>query len=161
MASTPAPDPSSGPAGANFRATVSEGLSDVPAQAWNRLAGDDNPFLCHEFLVALERHGCVGEDTGWYPRHLLVYSGDRLVGAAPMYVKVHSFGEFGSDWAWADAYQRSGVPYYPKLVSAIPFTPATGNRLLCATGADSAGIKEIIIEAAEDSKPLEVWRRQN
>ena len=136
------------PAGATFRATVSESLSDVPAQAWDRLAGDDNPFLCHAFLVALERHGCVGEDSGWYPRHLLVYSDDKLVGAAPMYVKVHSYGEFGSDWAWADAYQRAGMAYYPKLVSAIPFTPATGPRLLCAPGADSGAVKATIIEAA-------------
>jgi predicted N-acyltransferase len=148
VASTAAPDTSSEPTGAAFRATVSESLSDVPAQAWNRLAGDDNPFLCHEFLVALERHGCVGGDTGWYPRHLLVYSGDQLVGAAPMYIKVHSYGEFGSDWAWADAYQRAGVAYYPKLVSAIPFTPATGSRLLCAPGADSSAIKAVIVEAA-------------
>lgn len=147
MASAPASDTRS-PAGATFRATVSENLSDVPAQAWNRLAGDDNPFLSHQFLVALERHGCVGGDTGWYPQHLLVYSGDELVGAAPMYIKVHSYGEFGSDWAWADAYQRAGLAYYPKLVSAIPFTPAGGARLLCAAGADSGAIKAVIIEAA-------------
>ena len=147
MASAPAPE-SRSPAGAPFRATVSENLSDVPAQAWNRLAGDDNPFLSHQFLVALERHGCVGGDTGWYPQHLLVYSGDELVGAAPMYLKVHSYGEFGSDWAWADAYQRAGMAYYPKLVSAIPFTPAGGARLLCAPGADSGAIKAVIIEAA-------------
>jgi predicted N-acyltransferase len=145
VASTPAPDSISD---VSFRATVCESLSDVPAQAWNRLAGDDNPFLCHEFLVALERHGCVGGDSGWFPRHLLVYAGDQLVGAAPMYLKAHSYGEFGSDWAWADAYQRAGIAYYPKFVSAIPFTPATGMRLLCAPGSDSGGIKAVIIEAA-------------
>jgi hypothetical protein len=148
VASTPAPDTPSEPAGTTLRATVSDSLSDVPAHAWNRLAGDENPFLRHEFLVALERHGCVGGDSGWYPRHLLVYAQDLLVGAAPMYIKAHSFGEFGSDWAWADAYQRAGMAYYPKLVSAIPFTPATGKRLLCAPVADSAAIKATIIEAA-------------
>jgi len=148
MASTPAPDTPSESAGATFSATVCESLSDVPSQAWNRLAGDDNPFLCHEFLIALERHGCVGGDSGWYPHHLLVHAGERLVGAAPMYLKVHSYGEFGSDWAWADAYQRAGMAYYPKLVSAIPFTPAAGMRLLCAPGADSSAIKAVIIEAA-------------
>ncbi len=144
----PTPELASEPSGATLRATVAERLSDVPAAAWNRLAGDDDPFLRHEFLIALERHGCVGGDSGWYPRHLLVYSVDRLVGAAPMYIKAHSFGEFGSDWAWADAYQRAGMAYYPKLVSAIPFTPATGRRLLCAPGADSATIKAAIIDAA-------------
>jgi predicted N-acyltransferase len=148
MQAEPATDPASGPAGTTLRATVAEGLSDVSAADWNRLAGEDNPFLRHEFLIALERNGCVGEDSGWYPRHLLVYSKDRLVGAAPMYIKVHSYGEFGSDWAWADAYQRAGVAYYPKLVSAIPFTPVAGKRLLCAPDTDSAAIKAIIVEAA-------------
>ncbi len=148
MQAEPATDPESEPAGTTLRATVAEGLSDVSAADWNRLAGEDNPFLRHEFLIALERHGCVGEDSGWYPRHLLVYSQDRLVGAAPMYIKMHSYGEFGSDWAWADAYQRAGVAYYPKLVSAIPFTPAAGRRLLCAPGADNAAVKSVIVDAA-------------
>ncbi len=148
MAPRPTPEPAPEPLGAPLRATVAERLSDVPAAAWNRLAGDDNPFLRHEFLVALERHGCVGGDSGWYPRHLLMYAEERLVGAAPMYLKVHSFGEFGSDWAWADAYARAGMAYYPKLVSAIPFTPATGRRLLCAPGADSAAIRAAIVDAA-------------
>jgi len=130
-----------------LQATVSERIADVPADAWNRLAGDDNPFLRHEFLSALERHGCVGEASGWYPRHLLVYAGEQLVGAAPLYIKTHSFGEFGSDWAWADAYERAGMAYYPKLVSAIPFTPATGARLLCAPGPQSTGIRAAIVEA--------------
>jgi predicted N-acyltransferase len=145
---TPAPDTNSAPTETAFRATVSEDLSEVPAADWNRLAGDDNPFLRHEFLIALERHGCVGEDAGWYPRHLLVYAQGRLVGAAPLYIKVHSYGEFGSDWAWADAYQRAGLAYYPKLVSAIPFTPAAGPRLLCAPDTDSRLIKAAIVEAA-------------
>ncbi len=142
------PGSSPTPGAETLQATVSERLSEIPAHAWNRLAGDENPFLRHEFLTALERHGCVGEDSGWYPRHLLVYAGERLVGAAPMYVKTHSFGEFGSDWAWADAYQRAGIAYYPKLVCAIPFTPATGPRLLCAADADSARVRAAIVEAA-------------
>ena len=127
---------------------MTESLAEIPASEWNRLAGDDHPFLRHEFLVALERHACVGGDSGWYPRHLLVYAGERLVGAAPMYIKVHSYGEFGSDWAWADACERAGMAYYPKLVSAVPFTPATGRRLLCAPDADGEGIREAMIEAA-------------
>lgn len=129
-----------------LQATVTERIADIPAKAWNQLAGEDNPFVRHEFLLALERNGCVGEDSGWYPRHLLVYAGDRLVGAAPLYIKTHSFGEFGSDWAWADAYQRAGMAYYPKLVCAIPFTPVTGARLLCAPGPHSAEIRAAIAE---------------
>lgn len=149
MPVVPEPVPEAAPATATtLRATVCESLAGIAAPEWNRLAGDDNPFLSHEFLVALERHGCVGDDSGWYPRHLLVYAGDELVGAAPMYFKLHSYGEFGSDWAWADAYQRAGMAYYPKLVSAIPFTPAAGARLLCAPGADGPAIKAAIIEAA-------------
>ena len=147
MALKATPETATEPA-VTLRATVAESLSTVPAPEWNRLAGDDNPFLRHEFLSALERHDCVGADSGWYPRHLLVYSEDRLVGAAPMYIKAHSFGEFGSDWAWADAYQRAGLAYYPKLVSAIPFTPATGKRLLCEAGADSMRVTAAIVEAA-------------
>jgi predicted N-acyltransferase len=131
-----------------LRATVIEDLDQVRAEDWNRLAGDDNPFLRHEFLAALERHDCVGEDSGWIPRHLLVHHGEELVGAAPLYVKLHSYGEFGSDWAWADAYERAGVSYYPKLVSAIPFTPATGPRLLCSPGLARATIAGAIVETA-------------
>ena len=130
-----------------LEATVTERIAEIPAQAWNRLAGEDNPFLRHEFLSALEGNGCVGEDSGWLPRHLLVYSGAELVGASPLYIKTHSFGEFGSDWAWADAYQRAGMAYYPKLVSAIPFTPASGPRLLCRPGPQSTRIRAAIVEA--------------
>ena len=148
MAAGPETEPVSESAGTALRVTVAEGLSQVSSTDWNRLAGEDNPFLRHEFLIALERNGCVGADSGWYPRHLLVYSQARLVGAAPMYIKAHSYGEFGSDWAWADAYQRAGVAYYPKLVSAIPFTPVAGRRLLCAPGDDSTAIRTIIVEAA-------------
>jgi predicted N-acyltransferase len=148
VALRPTPEASADASTTTLQASVAESLCDVSAQAWNRLAGDDNPFLRHEFLSALERHGCVGGDSGWYPRHLLVHAGDALVGAAPMYIKVHSFGEFGSDWAWADAYERAGMAYYPKLVSAIPFTPATGRRLLCAPDVDREGLRAAMVEAA-------------
>lgn len=129
-------------------ARVVERIDDVPAAQWNALAGDANPFLRHEFLAALERNGCVGEDSGWLPRHLVVHSGETLVGAAPLYVKLHSFGEFGSDWAWAEAYARAGVAYYPKLVSAIPFTPATGPRLLSAPGVQRTAVAGAVATAA-------------
>lgn len=110
-------------------------LAAIPPEQWNRVAGD-NPFLQHEFLVALERTGCVGAETGWEPMHLVLHAeapgrGD-LLGAVPLYLKRHSYGEYVFDWAWADTYHRSGRSYYPKLVAAVPFTPATGPRLLIA-----------------------------
>jgi len=99
------------------------------------MVNDNYPFLRHEFLKAMEARGCVGEHTGWLPRHLACYDqDDKLIGAMPMYEKHNSWGEFVFDHAWADAYHRAGLDYYPKLVNAIPFTPASGQRLLTATG---------------------------
>ena len=107
-------------------------ILEVDAGAWNVLAAD-SPFLRHEFLSALERAGCVGEGTAWEPVYLTCSDrDDRLVGALPLYIKYDSRGEFVFDWSWAAAYDRAGLSYYPKLVSAIPFTPATGRRLLVA-----------------------------
>jgi predicted N-acyltransferase len=124
-------------------------LAEVPVAAWNALNGEDNPFLRHEFLHALERTGCVGADgTGWLPRHLLCYDGDKLLGAAPLYLKHHSYGEYVFDWAWADAYARVGLCYYPKLVCAVPFTPATGPRLLAAPGTKHTAVARALIEGA-------------
>lgn len=92
---------------------------------------DNHPFLRHEFLHAMEVHHCVGEKFGWLPRHIGVYDDHgELLGAMPLYEKYNSYGEFVFDHAWADAYQRNGLPYYPKLVSAVPYTPAGGQRLL-------------------------------
>ncbi len=89
------------------------------------------PFTQYQFLDAMERHRCVGDHAGWIPRHLACYDdNDHLVGAMPMYEKHNSWGEFVFDHAWADAYHRAGIQYYPKLVNAIPFTPATGQRIL-------------------------------
>lgn len=112
-----------------MRAAVYPVIDAVPANEWNALAGD-SPFLRHEFLAALEHTHCVGEGTGWYPAHVAVRDGKTLVGAAPAYLKTHSYGEFVFDFAWAQAYSRSGLEYYPKLVVAVPFTPASGARLL-------------------------------
>ncbi len=117
------------------RITITERLDDIDAGEWNALVDDDQPFLRHEFLAALERHGCVGEHWGWIPCHLTLRDeSDRLIGAAPLYRKLNSYGEFVFDWAWADAYQRHGLRYYPKLVGAVPYTPASGPRLLAAPG---------------------------
>jgi hypothetical protein len=110
-----------------------DALSDLPAAAWNALVPDQNPFLSHEFLSALERHQCVGEPTGWLPWHIVCRDEQgHLLGAAPLYLKFNSYGEFVFDWSWAETYRRNGLPYYPKLVGAIPYTPATGPRLLLA-----------------------------
>ncbi|HEX6999238.1 MAG TPA: GNAT family N-acetyltransferase [Gammaproteobacteria bacterium] len=127
-----------------------DSLRSVDAREWNVLAGD-SPFLKHEFLAALERSGCVGGDTAWQPAYLVArYANGALAGALPLYVKYDSLGEFVFDWGWADAYERSGRPYYPKLVTAIPFTPATGTRLLIAPGADRAAVTERLLRAAFD-----------
>jgi uncharacterized protein len=128
---------------------VTQSLSLVPATAWDACAfsgaqGDDdphNPFVSHAFLSALEEAGCVGRESGWLPVHVLVEDGSgALVAAAPCYLKSHSMGEYVFDHSWADAYQRSGGRYYPKLQVSVPFTPVTGPRLLVAGGpeADSA-----------------------
>ncbi len=112
---------------------IRSSLKDVDANHWNALSTDGNPFVRYEFLYGLEATGCLGADKGWYPQYFLLWKEDvdgDLVAAMPAYVKTHSYGEFVFDWAWADAYDRHGESYYPKLVCAIPFTPATGPRLL-------------------------------
>ncbi len=108
-----------------------DGIGRVAAKAWDACAGADNPFCSHAFLLALEESGSVSAKTGWSPCHLLAEDGSgRLLACAPLYLKTHSYGEYVFDWAWADAYQRNGRAYYPKLQCAIPFTPVTGPRLL-------------------------------
>ncbi|MEH6548487.1 MAG: GNAT family N-acetyltransferase [Pseudomonadales bacterium] len=114
-------------------------ISDCPAQEWNALSGTDYPFLRHEFLYALEASGGVGKKSGWLPYHALIYQDEQLVGLMPLYRKTHSYGEYVFDWSWADAYQRNGIAYYPKLLSAIPFTPATGPRL-CVKNAERQAV---------------------
>lgn len=127
-------------------------LDEVPAAEWNALAGGlDNPFLRHEFLAGLERHRCVGAHWGWRPRHLTLRGSDgTLLGAVPLYLKDNSYGELVFDWAWADAYQRSGLRYYPKLVSAIPYSPVPGPRLLLHAAAERAVVEQRLIAAARD-----------
>jgi len=111
---------------------ILQDLGDIAAESWNALQGTSNPFLRHEFLYALERHHCIHPDTGWQPFHLLLYQGEQLIAAAPAYLKGHSWGEFVFDWSWADAHERRGLPYYPKLIIAAPYSPVTGPRVLTA-----------------------------
>jgi predicted N-acyltransferase len=114
------------------------GVREVPAVEWNALVGDGSPFLEWEWLASLEDAGCVGPETGWAPRPLLLREAGRLVAACPLYLKGHSEGEFVFDWGWADAAERAGIAYYPKLLVGVPFTPVTGARLLTAPGQDRA-----------------------
>jgi predicted N-acyltransferase len=106
-------------------------LADIAAAQWDACAGGDNPFLSHAFLEALETSDSATAETGWLPQHLALEDDDgRLLGAVPLYLKTHSYGEYVFDWGWASAYERAGGRYYPKLQCAVPFTPVTGPRLL-------------------------------
>ncbi|WP_370280926.1 GNAT family N-acetyltransferase [Pontibacterium sp.] len=108
---------------------LTDNIESIGAELWNELCGTDYPFLRYEFLHALEHSGSVGKGTGWLPLHLSLKDGDTTVAVMPLYLKQHSYGEYVFDWAWADAYSRYGLDYYPKLLSAIPFTPAYGPRI--------------------------------
>ena len=126
-------------------------LSAVDPAAWDACvagacAGDDNPFLSHAFLLALEQSGSARAETGWLPQHLLVEDErGRLLGCAPLYLKGHSYGEYVFDHAWADAYERAGGRYYPKIQMAVPFTPVTGPRLLVREGCDRDAVTDVLI----------------
>ncbi len=123
----------------------------VRADAARRGATDVNPFVRYAFLAALHETGCASDDTGWVVEYLTQWRGDALVGAVPLYRKFHSYGEYVFDWAWADAYRRNGVDYYPKLLSAIPFTPVTGPRLVALDAAASKSLARALLRHAVDS----------
>jgi predicted N-acyltransferase len=127
---------------------VHDALKQIGRDEWNAIAGDAYPFLRHEFLVAAEESRCVADATGWQPSHLTIRDdAGKLRAAMPLYEKNHSWGEFVFDWAWANAYERAGLDYYPKLVSTIPFTPAPSPRLLLADQDDNDAASRLI-EAA-------------
>ena len=130
---------------------ILESLEDVDAAQWNSLAAG-NPTLAYEFLDSLHRAGCAAPRAGWRPQYPSLWDGGRLVAAAPLYVKSHSYGEYVFDWGWADAYERHGFPYYPKLLCAVPFTPATGPRLLAADAAAREALAAILLDLARESK---------
>lgn len=126
-------------------------LENLPAAQWNELSGArDNPFLSHAFLAGLEQHACVGEHWGWTPRHLAIFDGDRLLAAVPLYRKTNSYGELVFDHAWADAYHRAGLKYYPKLVAAVPYSPVSGPRLLLHDSAQRDKLVPLLIEQARN-----------
>jgi predicted N-acyltransferase len=111
-----------------------QGIGQVDATIWDPCVGPEQPFLSHAFLAALEDSDSASQRTGWLPLHLLVEQGGELIGCAPMYLKSHSYGEYVFDWGWANAYERAGGTYYPKLQVAVPFTPVPGSRLLLRPG---------------------------
>ena len=129
--------------------TLAESIAAVPAADWDALAAPgtgrpDDPFTTHRFLLALEASGSTGPGTGWLARPLLVHRGAQMIAAAPLYVKSHSQGEYIFDHGWAEAYERAGGRYYPKLQIAVPFTPATGRRFLTLPGEEVAGMAALI-----------------
>ena len=132
-------------------------MAAIDREDWDACAGPDNPFVSHAFLEALEESGSATAKTGWAPYHLVIEDNDgRLIGGAPMYVKSHSQGEYIFDHAWAHAYEQAGGAYYPKLLIAVPFTPATGPRLLVRPGEDSIQVGSNLLagalEAARQTK---------
>ena len=130
-------------------------LAGVAAATWNALATGD-PFTSHEFLSALIDTGCASGRTGWQAQIALLERDSKLVAAMPMFLKSHSYGEYVFDWAWADAYQRHGLEYYPKLLCAVPFTPVTGPRLLAANDADRTALAAAALEMAREVSSLHV-----
>lgn len=131
-----------------MRIQVHESIDDIPAAGWNRLAGG-NPFVKHQFLAALEHSGSANAATGWQPQHLTCTNeSGELIGALPLYLKSHSWGEYVFDWVWAEAYQRAGRHYYPKLVAAVPFTPVSGPRLLLAAAEKRIDASQALIQRA-------------
>nr|WP_217345089.1 GNAT family N-acetyltransferase [Noviherbaspirillum sp. L7-7A]MBV0879310.1 GNAT family N-acetyltransferase [Noviherbaspirillum sp. L7-7A] len=132
----------------NYRTRIIASMAEVGQVQWTSLLSlqaDANPFLSYDFLDALHASGSASRKSGWQPQFLTLWQDDTLAAAMPLYVKSHSYGEYVFDWAWADAYRRNGLEYYPKLLSAIPFTPVTGGRLLARDGtARSALVKALL-----------------
>ena len=132
-----------------YELRVIERVRDVPQEKWNALLGEDSsPFVEWTWLDMLEETGCVGGETGWAPAHLSLWRGGELVAIAPSYVKGHSQGEFVFDWGWAELAERLGIRYYPKVLVAVPFTPATGDRVLVAPSVDRSDVTRVIAEGA-------------
>jgi hypothetical protein len=134
---------------------VVESLAEVDRDEWNALAGEQ-PFVRHEFLSALVDTGCAVGRSGWLPRFLCLRRAGALVGAMPLFGKMHSYGEYVFDWAWADAHERNGVQYYPKLLCAVPFTPVQGRRLLAAGEAERLTLLRGALELARGTSSLHV-----
>jgi len=142
-------------------ARILESIAQIDARSWNALAGSAQPFLRHEFLLALEQSGCAAARTGWTPRHLIIEDAEGVPAAAmPLFRKAHSRGEFVFDFSWAGAYAQHGLNYYPKLLTAVPFTPVSGPRVLVGANVDGKAITKSVVRAALDyarSEQLSSW----
>ena len=133
----------------NLKVECVNSLSSVQESEWNTLT-EGNPFISHDFLLNLETSKCL-EPHGWFSNHLIIRKGRKLIAALPTYARNNSYGEFVFDWSWAEAYERAGRNYYPKLVSASPFSPVTGPRLLYNENSDGHECaKKKLITAAHD-----------
>ena len=126
---------------------IIENLADMPATQWNALAGND-PFLSHAYLLALQESGCATAQFGWQAQFISIWQDGQLLGAMPLYSKMNSYGEHVFDFAWADAYHRHGLRYYPKLICTVPFTPVTGARLLTASAQNSSEVRALLLSHA-------------
>jgi predicted N-acyltransferase len=144
----------------NYCTRLVDDLSTIGADRWDALIaadarrrgdGEPNPFLRHDFLAALHETGCADLDAGWGVEYLALWDDEDLIGAVPLYRKFHSYGEYVFDWAWADAYRQHGVGYYPKLLSAIPFTPVTGPRLIAVDAVAGRALAKGLMSHAQDS----------
>ena len=133
-----------------MRINISTSITATDPHAWDALDAGGSPFLRHAFLAQLEATHCVGGATGWQPAPITLYDEHGLAAAAPAYVKAHSFGEFVFDFSWAQAYAQHGLAYYPKLVIGVPFTPASGARLLVRPGLDAAAMRSALIGAIRE-----------
>jgi len=132
---------------------VHAAIAEIPAASWDACAGGVNPSVCHAFLTALEESGSTTSRTGWTPQHLSIAGPDgTILGVAPLYAKTHSYGEYIFDYGWADAYERAGRRYYPKLLSAAPFTPIPGPRLMLKAGAPAETRAHLIAGMIELAK---------
>lgn len=142
-------------------ARILESIAQIDARSWNALAGSAQPFLRHEFFLALEQSGCAAARTGWTPRHLIIEDAKGVPAAAmPLFRKAHSRGEFVFDFSWAGAYAQHGLNYYPKLLTAVPFTPVSGPRILVDPNVDGRAVTKSAVRAALDyarSEQLSSW----
>jgi predicted N-acyltransferase len=138
-----------------------ESIAQIDAPSWNALAGPGQPFLRHEFLLALEQSGCTTPRTGWAPRHLIIEDAQGVPAAAmPLFRKAHSRGEFVFDFSWAGAYAQQGLNYYPKLLTAVPFTPVTGPRVLLGSNPNAKAMTASVVHAVLDyarNEQLSSW----
>ena len=140
----------------DIHAQVVDSIMDIEAKEWDECAGYSNPFISHAFLSSLEQSGSVSTETGWLPQHVVIRDQNgNTCACCPLYLKNHSYGEYIFDWGWADAYERAGGKYYPKLQSAVPFTPVTGRRLLVKNSAPKEYYKFLV------STIIEVSRKHN